>query len=778
MSAERLAAGRPAERWTEAWPLGNGRLGSMVFGTPHRSRFQLNDDTCWTGSPASAHGRLSHASVDGPAALARVRSALAAGDVAAATAAEQDLQLGWSQAYQPLADVWVESDGDREPRTLERILDLPTATSTTTWTTPAQSAREVSWVSAPDGVLVIEREVTRGAPFSGRVLLDTPHEDGTVRAGAADATITVRMPSDISREAGSKTEHALHDPAPGAAVTAVVALLLEHDGVSTGALAFAGARRIRIVVATATDFVGMRIAPHGDASRLLAEASARSAAALARGDALHARHVADHRALYDRMSLHLGTSGSASVSTAELLRGAAEDGDERRLAETVFAFGRYLTIAGSRAGSGPLNLQGIWNDKLLPPWRGNYTTNINLQMNYWPTEAVNLAECHEPLLEWLGDLAERSARTARELYGLPGWTVHHNSDIWGFSVPVGDGTFDPVWSMWPMGGAWLCRHLWDRWLFSQDLEELRDRSWPILRGAAAFVLDWLVELDDGTLGTMPSTSPENHFLVGAVRTGLTVSTTADLAMIRDLLTNVVSAAEMLGLDDPLVARAARALSRIPREHITGEGLLAEWYDDSPDAEPHHRHQSHLYGVLPGDAVVPWTEAELCRAAARSLDVRGRDTTGWSLAWRVGLRARLRDAVGAHAALRDFLAPVREPDDPGPSGQAGLYANLFCAHPPFQIDGNFGITAAILEMIVQSHGGRIAILPALPAQWPSGRVRGARVRGGAEIDLDWRHGVPTSLTLRGGIGTVHTVEMRGEVTRVAIGPSGSTDVPIR
>ena len=256
---------------------------------------------------------------------------------------------------------------------------------------------------------------------------------------------------------------------------------------------------------------------------------------------------------------------------------------------------------------------------------------------------------------------------------------------------------------------------------------------------------------------------------------MTTSTTADLALVRDLLTNVIAASSVLGNHDPLADRAASALERIPREHIARDGLLGEWYDDPPDADPHHRHQSHLYGLLPGDALLPWTDPELCRAAARSLDERGRESTGWSLAWRVGLRARLRDAAGAHAALLDFLAPVRDPDNPGPSGQAGLYANLFCAHPPFQIDGNFGVAAAILEMIVQSHAGRIAILPALPLQWPGGQVRGVRVRGGAEIDLAWSEGVPTSLTIRGSIGSVHTVEMLGEVTRVTIGPSGSTRV---
>jgi alpha-L-fucosidase 2 len=751
----------------------------MAFGDPRRSRYQINDDTCWTGSPATAHGDLTRNTIDGPASLARIRAALRAGDVAAATAAEQELQLGWSQAYQPLADIWIDVASPTDevpPDSFERSLDLATATSTVAWSTPEGAFRERAWASAPDGVLVIERTVECGAALSGRVGLTSPHQHVTAETGELTGTLTVRMPSDLLRDGPTKTERSVTDEAAGAAVTAVIAVRLEHDGLADEALSFTDARSIRVIVTTSTDFAGARVQPHGDIAQLHAEAAERCTTALRLGDMLHARHVADHRALYDRMSLELGSPCDGDATTRDLLTRAA-NGDDRALASTVFAYGRYLTIAGSRPGSRPLNLQGIWNDKLLPPWRGNYTTNINLEMNYWPTEAVNLAECHEPLLDWLEDLAANGAITARELYGAAGWTAHHNSDVWAFSVPVGDGAFDPVWSMWPMGGVWLCRHLWERWMFSQDVAELRDRSWPLLHGAAAFALDWLVELDDGSLGTMPSTSPENHFIRGSRTTGLTVSTTSDLAMIRDLLSNLTAAAEVLEIDDAVVNAAASALSRLPREHVTAEGLLGEWYDDATDAEPHHRHQSHLYGVLPGDALTPWRDVDLCRAAARSLDARGRETTGWSLAWRVGLRTRLRDAAGAHAALRDFLAPVQDPDNPGPSGQAGLYGNLFCAHPPFQIDGNFGVTAAILEMIVQSHGGRISILPALPTEWASGRVRGVRVRGGAEIDLEWTEGEPVALMLRGRPGSTHVVEVAGELSTLTIGPDGELAVPL-
>lgn len=764
----RLAYRSPATRWTEALPIGNGRLGAMAFGGVSTDRFQVNDDTCWTGSPGTAHGTMAGRH-DGPSVLARIRDALERGDHEEATAAEQLLQSGWSQAYQPLVDVSITSDEDGTPQQYERALDIADGVVESAWSGVDRAVVQRAWVSGPDRVLVIDRVAERGT-ISGAVAVSTPHTETTRWTDERELLLGVRLPADVRRGI-PKSEDLVQDLTPGASVSATVRVRVLHDGTAGSELSFRDASRVVILVTTATDFRGGRRPLHGDSAALAAETSEVIDAAAERGIAdLHARHVSDHRSLYDRMSLELGVR-PGRVDVVELLDRTAVDGDDRELASVVFAYGRYLTIAGSREGSRPMNLQGIWNESPLPPWRCNYTTNINLEMNYWPTEAVNLSDCHLPLLDWLEDLAESGARTASELYGMDGWTVHHNSDVWGFSVPVGDGAFDPVWSMWPIGGAWLARHLWDRWQFTRNTEELRERSWPIMAGAAAFLLEWMVQSATGTWGTSPSTSPENKFVIDGGSTGLTVSTTSDLAMIRDLFASCLAAAEVLGVDDALTRRIGKVLPGIPPERIGPDGTISEWEDDVRDAEPGHRHQSHLYGVMPGETIVPWRDPTLADAAGRSLDARGRHTTGWSLAWRVALRARLRQREAAHSALADFLTPVADPDNPGPSGPAGLYANLFCAHPPFQIDGNFGVTAAILEMVVQSHAGRISLLPCLPDAWPTGRVRGARVRGGAEIDVTWDQGRLVSATLRGEPGLELLIEIDGEVTSQIIGTAG-------
>ncbi|WP_114854098.1 glycoside hydrolase N-terminal domain-containing protein [Brachybacterium sp. YJGR34] len=803
----KIAMDGPAARWTEAYPLGNGRIGAMVRSDPVVSRFQLNEDSCWSGSPATAAGnRRDDGLRGGPEELARIRAALAAGDHAAATRAEHTLQRGYAQAYQPLADLLLESGPEAAEARTRRVLDLAEATAETRWERPGGTVLERSFVSGPDEVLHIERSAGGASLGDLRIRVTTPHPAAVPSVRADELRLSVRMPTDALRT--GKQESLEYDDAPGAAVTAVLLARVEHDGTASaepadGTVLVTGATRLRLVLAVRTDSRGAQEVPHGEVGRLEADARATVEAALARSaPELASRHRRAHRELWDRTSLSLvpanpggpersdgpgmteGTAdpegatrpaGSdaapAPIELPALQQRTAEDGDTRLLAQLVVAYGRYLLISSSRPGTLPANLQGLWNEKLLPPWRSNYTTNINLEMNYWPAELAGLPECREPLLDWIEDLAGSGERTASAVYGLPGWTAHHNSDRWAFSPPVGDGAFDPVWSMWPLAGAWLCRHLREAWEFSADDEVLR-RAWPILLGAARFLEAWLVEVRPGELGTSPSTSPENRFrLPDGTTTGLTTSTTADLAMIRDQFGTTLLAAEVLGIDDPLLSRLRKALERLPRrERIDGAGRIAEWDREREDEDPHHRHQSHLYSLLPGDTITP-EDRELADAARRSLEDRGPDSTGWSLAWRVGLWARLGDAEGAHRALRTFLAPVEDPDAPGPHGPAGLYANLFCAHPPFQIDGNLGVTAAVLEMIVQSHAGVVRLLPALPDHWRDGQLRGVRLRGGMTLDLRWRDGAATELTLVGPPGRTVTLWHGGRVTTVTLDEDG-------
>ncbi|WP_152363893.1 glycoside hydrolase family 95 protein [Microlunatus speluncae] len=737
----RLWYDAPADDWLAALPLGDGKLAAMIFGGVARQRIQVNHGSAWSGSPRSAGRTLDHDQPPGTAVVAEIREALTAGDHARAEAAAIRLQDGDSQSYLPFVDLSLEQDGVGEALTYRRELDLSTATHSELIETTRGSVRRTAYVAADPSVLVLV--VESDLPTGLRLGVDSPLRLIKTAGEPGVITADLQLPSDVDLRRDSIG----WDDDPTAALRGAVAVAWRHDGAEVSeseTLRATGVRRCVIMVTATTGHPGLAALAAGRTELNGPEDCRRDAldrlrrARAAGPDTLQESNLAAFVPLYTRVALQLSGAGSAEPTDRRLLRAnqdprgaiAADPG----LAELLFNYGRYLLISSSRPGGHPANLQGIWNDRLPAPWRSNYTININLQMNYWSAEATGLTECLEPLYDLIDVLRRNGAGTARDKYGLPGWLAHHNTDGWGYTAMPGAGIGQPRWSMWPLAGFWLVRHLTERLTYRWDESFARERVWPALHGAAEFGLAWLIDGPDGTLGTAPSTSPENAFLINGESYGVGSSSTMDLTMISETLRHLVELADRLGrADDPVVRAAAAAADRIPAPAPGRDGLIREWLADPEQSEPHHRHVSHLYFLYPGDHD---GDPDRTAAAAASLDARGDESTGWSLAWKLALRARLGQPTKVSDLLRLVFRDMTT-DRGGQSG--GLYPNLFAAHPPYQIDGNFGYVAGLLESLLQSHSGELILLPALPPELSAGSLSRVRARGGLTVSLRWRDG---------------------------------------
>jgi len=768
VSQDVLRFARPARRWEEAFPLGNGRLGAMVHGGVDEARVQVNDATAWSGrpdGPAVALDRLVAAGV-GPGTVADLRAAIDDGRHDDAVRHAQRLQGDYTQAFQPFVDLAVTVRCGPGAEYAGRSLDLRDGVVAERVAAADGSVASGWFASAVDGCLHARWRSDDGT-FGLELALTSPHpaESTEPAGGLVGRRLLVELPDDVSPTHDPRGVRFAQGARDSAAVGSAV-LLVATDGraVGTGRGAeVTGATWVEAVLATATSSTWPRPGELRSADVVQDDASNRAAAALPRdvraGDRAQTAHADEHAGLFGRTTLTLGPPVDLRLPE-DLDRAPATT-----LAQAAFAFGRYLLMAASRPGSPPANLQGVWNQDRQPAWSSGYTLNINLEMAYWAAEQVGLSECHDPLFDHLQVIARHGADVAERLYGVRGWVAHHNSDLWGWALAVGAGVGDTAWASWWSGGTWLCRHLWDRYEHTLDEQFLRDVAWPLMRGAAQFGLDWLRPVGSDRLVPHPSSSPENSRVLDGRAVAMCAGSTMDVALARDLFEHVVEAAQLLGIDDDVAAECAEALPRLPEPVVGPDGLLREWPDGAPSTDPHHRHLSHLVGLYPLDQIDVERTPLVAAAAARSLAARGPGSTGWSMAWKAALHARLGDAVGLGEVVAGAL--VRAPEhDSGPH-QGGLLPNMFSTHPPFQLDGNLGLVAAMAEALLGSSRTELRLLPALPPQWPDGQIVGLRARGALVVDLRWSRGALEEVVLHPSVDGVREIRCRGLVRTVAL-----------
>ncbi|MFY7900793.1 MAG: glycosyl hydrolase family 95 catalytic domain-containing protein [Chitinophagaceae bacterium] len=751
----RLWYKQPAVVWEEALPLGNAKTGAMVFGGVKTERIQLNDNTLWSGYPSSGNN------VNAPKVLPEVRKAIFEGDYSKASELWKQMQGPYSARYLPMGDVHIQHHfTDSTTSTYERSLDLNNAIATVQYTINNIQYKRETFTSYPNKVMVIKLTASKKASLSFDVSLSSKLHFQVQSNGNKKIILQGKAPIFVAHRTYQHPQIS-YDSANGEGTYFQIHVQVKHIGgeviSNNGKLTVKNADAVVLYITEATSFNGFDKSPGLQGKNPSIEANENMHKAFAKSyNELKLLHIKDHQSLFNRVDFALKNETNLDHEPTDK-RLINYQGNDLGLQVLLYQYGRYLMIASSRKGSRPANLQGIWNDHVQPPWGSNYTLNINTEMNYWLAENTNLSECHEPLFNFIKELSINGAKTAKINYGInEGWVTHHNSDLWAISASGGGGVWDPrgftKWSAWPMAGAWLSTHLYEHYLFTGNKKFLADTAYPLMKGAAQFMLHWLItDPQSGYLVTNPSTSPENTVKIEGKEYQVSMASTMDISIIRELFTCLIKSAEILQTDEAFKNTLLKTRDNLYPLHIGQFGQLQEWYKDWDDPNDKHRHISHLYSLFPGNQISVAATPEIAKAAKQTLLQRGDSSTGWSMAWKINWWARLYDGNHAYKVLQsvfNYINPLQKVETI--TGGGGSYPNLLGAYP-FQIDGNFGLTAGITEMLLQSYHEDIHLLPALPNDWAEGSIHGIKARGNFTIDINWKNHHLTKAIVISNIG---------------------------